>query len=485
MSNAKVSPSTSVLVVDLDGTLTPADTLVECLIRILRKSPRTIFALIKALLQGRAQFKEGVAKEADALGTTVSSNLPLRDELVQYLRAERASGRTIVLATAAHSTVATAVAERLQLFDLVLSTGGGKNLKGEAKLQAIREKFGTAFVYAGDSSADLPIWNGASGAVLVGPAGRLAKAIKVPIERYFPASIPRWRSWLRALRPHQWIKNTLVFVPLFTSFSFVEAPKVFTAGLAFFAFCLAASATYLVNDVGDFESDRSHPRKRQRPFASGELPLLQGLAGALVLFVLAILVGLLVSPLFAIMLCAYAALATSYSLTLKQYVVLDVLVLATLYTWRVLAGAVAISVAVSTWLLAFAAFMFFSLALVKRCSELITIQKVGGQAATGRNYTVADLAVLWPLGVSTGVSAVVVLGLYIGSPEAAKAYALPEVLWIAAAILAYWIARLWIKTGRGEMHDDPLVFSIRDSGSRRLIALIGLMVLVAHFARLG
>ena len=468
------------LVVDLDGTLTPIDTLAESIVRAVRNYPRAATALVTALFSGRAQFKERVA----SLAPVLAERIPWRTDLIEYLAAERSRGRTIVLATAAHESVAASVAAHLGLFDDILATRDGSNLKGKTKLDAIRNRVGSNFVYAGDSSADIAVWNGGRAAILVGRPDRFEKALKVPVERVFLDQGSRWTAWVAALRPHQWAKNVLVFVPLLTSFAFSDLARVTAALLAFVAFCFAASATYLLNDVWDVDSDRLHPRKRNRPIASGRLPLQHGCLASVCLFILAGGTAVLVSSPLAALVGGYAALTTLYSWKIKRHSILDVVTLAVLYSWRVLAGAVAISVTFSPWLLAFSIFIFFSLALVKRCSELVSLRAVGGAAAHGRDYRVADLDVLWPLGVGAGLSSLVVLGLYIGSPEAADRYGSAELLWLVGLALMYWLARVWIKTGRGEMHEDPVVFALMDRGSRRTILVMVLLAVAAHFLRL-
>ncbi len=466
------------LVVDLDGTLTPSDTLVESLLRVLRHQPAALPPLLGALRHGRAHFKSAVA----AHGTLAPDSLPWRAEFIDYLRAEHARGRRIVLATAAHESIAQAVAQHLGLFDAVLSTRDGHNLKGEAKLVAIRDALGPDFVYAGDARADIPVWNGGRAAILVGPARRLRAALTVPVEREFGDGGSSAGHWLRALRMHQWIKNTLVFVPLLTAFAFRDGAALAAAAGMFVAFCLAASATYMVNDVLDVDSDRRHPRKRQRPFASGALSPLQGLAAAVLLALLALGTAAAVSPRAAGLLAGYVVLTTLYSTVIKQRVLLDVIALAGLYTWRVLSGAVAISVKISPWLLVFSIFIFFSLALVKRCSELVALQRAEGSAAHGRDYGVQDLPVLWPLGVGAGLCSVVVMGMFIGSLAAAGQYASPNLLWLVGLALLYWISRLWIKTVRGQMHDDPVVFALKDRASRGVVLA---MIAITTAARYG
>lgn len=470
------------LVVDLDGTLTATDTLIESLIKLVKQSPLNLLWLLMWLLKGRAGFKDAIARHAGI----APEHLPYREPLLAYLREEKAKGRQIILATAAHQSIAEGVAKHLGLFDKVLATQAGHNLKGKAKLQAIQKSVGEAFVYAGDSQADLPIWKAAKAAVLVGVAPHTASVVRreVPIEREFPKEGVGFAVWLRALRVHQWLKNLLLFVPLLTAFSFLEIGKLATMMMAFLAFSFAASATYMVNDLWDLENDRVHPRKRLRPFASAKLPILHGLAVAAGALVLAFVMAFAVSKGFFLMLLLYLVLTSAYSWMLKEYVLVDVLILSLLYTLRILAGSVAIGIATSSWLLAFSVFMFLSLALVKRCAELVSLEQNGVEATRGRDYRVTDLVVLWPLGVGAALSSVVVFGLFISAPETQARYATPHLLWMAAIGLIYWLARLWVKTSRGEMHDDPVVYAIKDHGSRLTVLSMIVIMLVAHFLTL-
>jgi 4-hydroxybenzoate polyprenyltransferase len=467
------------LVIDLDGTLTPADTLVESVICLLKKNPLNLINLILWLLGGRAAFKQRVAENAGFS----PAHLPWRPDLLEWLAEERSSGRRIVLATAAHSSIAEAVSHHIGIFDSTLASDAGCNLKGLVKLAAIRQHIGEIFVYAGDSHADLPIWRAAKAAVLVGTSPSVSRILRetVVIEKEFTYPVTSWRVWLRALRMHQWVKNLLLCVPLFTAFAFDDGSKVLAAVLGFFAFSLAASGTYILNDLWDLDSDRQHPRKKNRPFASAQIPLIYGVAMACILLVLALILALSASLAFTGMLVGYLLLTTSYSWALKRYVLIDVLMLAILYTFRVLAGSVVTEISVTPWLLAFSIFTFFSLALVKRCAELVLLQASGKHGTHGRDYRVGDLVVLWPLGIGASLCSTVVFGLYIGSPGIESRYRNTEVLWLVGIGLIYWIARLWIKTARGEMHDDPIVFAIKDFGSRVTLLTMIALTIFAHF----
>lgn len=467
------------LVVDLDGTLTPTDTLIESLVKVLKQSPFGLIRIFLWLLKGRAEFKEKIASRVSMDGAL----LPYRLSLLDYLRDERLRGRRIVLATAAHRSIADSVASHLGLFDQVLATENGLNLKGEAKLKAIQENVGIRFVYAGDSRADLPIWMAAQAAVLVNVSAGTAAVVRksVQIELEIRDGEAEFNVWLRALRVHQWLKNLLLFVPALTAFSFLEVSRVIPVVVAFFSFSFAASATYIMNDLWDLDNDREHPRKRLRPFASARISIPKGLAVAGGLLCLSVFLSISVSPWFSLMLLLYLILTSAYSWVLKEYVLIDVLMLAMLYTHRILAGSLAVAVVPSSWLTAFSVFMFLSLALVKRCAELVALKQAGAKATRGRDYRVSDLVVLWPLGVCAALAAVVVFGLFISAPETLARYGFPQMLWFVALGLIYWLARLWIKTARGEMHDDPVIYAIKDSGSRLTLFFMTIVMVAAHF----
>lgn len=471
------------LVVDLDGTLTATDTLVESIVQLGKQHPFDLLKLPLWLLKGRAEFKATIAMRS-ALPII---NLPYRVELISYLRNEKKNGRPLILATAANSSIANAVAAHLDLFDTVLASSEHHNLKGTAKLEAIQQLVGPEFVYAGDSKADLPIWQAAQAAILVNTSSNVSSTVRknTPIELEIPAVKTDIKIWLRALRIHQWAKNLLLFVPLLTAFSYQDISKLQSIMLAFFAFSLTASATYMGNDLWDLESDRAHPRKKYRPFASAQIPILNGVALAAGLLIVGLVLAVNVSLNFFWMLLLYLLITTTYTGKLKAYVLIDVLVLSLLYTLRIIAGSITLDIPTSSWLLAFSVFIFFSLALVKRCSELVALQQKGLETTPGRDYSITDLIVLWPLGVGSALSAVVIFGLFISAPETQVRYACPQGLWLVAIGLIYWLARLWIKTARGEMHDDPLVFAVRDFGSRLTILAMIAITLAAHFITLS
>ena len=455
------------LCVDLDGTLLRSDLLYESLLALLRTRPWLALALPFWLLRGKAYLKRRLA---EASGLDVA-DLPYDERVLALLRATPARPR--VLCTASDLRLAEAVARHTGLFEEVLASDGARNLAGARKAQVLVERFAErGFDYAGNGTVDLHVWKRARRAWVVNAPVALARSAAghCEVEHHLHAPAAP-RGWLRALRLHQWLKNLLVFLPLLASHRFLEAGAVLAALGAFLAFGLCASGVYLLNDLLDLPSDRRHPRKRSRPFAAGELPLLHGLLAAPLLTVAAFALAFAVSPWFAAALGAYFAATLAYSFWLKRVVMVDVVLLAGLYTVRIIAGAAAIGVALSFWLLAFSMFLFLSLAMLKRYTELQAMLGEGRSGASGRGYAVEDLPLLQSLGASAGYCAVLVLALYINSPESLALYARPQVLWLICPLLLYWMSRVWVVAHRGGMHDDPVVFAARDRVSQVVVGL--------------
>ncbi len=286
-------------------------------------------------------------------------------------------------------------------------------------------------------------------------------------------------TYLKLIRVHQWVKNLLVLLPLLAAHRVSSPGSLGIAALAFLSFSFCASSAYVLNDIRDLESDRQHHRKRHRPIAAGKVSLRKAMIIGVVLFIASAVLAFRVSAWFALTVGIYFTMTLAYSLRLKRQVIVDVMLLAALYTIRVLAGAVATVVYPSFWLLAFSMFLFLSLAMVKRYSEMLVTLSQDKQQAAGRGYSVNDLPVLLSVGVSTGVAAIVVLALYINDPVTAKLYPLTFGLWPIPPLMLYWISRVWMKAHRGEMHDDPVVFAMRDWQSIVTVILAGLCVIAA------
>lgn len=443
--------------VDLDGTLVRSDTLIESLLKTIGR-PWEWGALLRGLPFSRARLKQLLA-----LNLPEARLLPYEEELVEYLHAARQRGHHLVLATAADRAVAERVNAHLQLFDEVLASDGRTNLKGATKAAALVQRFGERkFRYVGNDRSDLPVWQHADAAVLVNASAGVARAASrvTRVER----RIERRRAWprtvLRAVRPHQWAKNFLVFVPLITANAFQEYASVANAAMMFLAFCLAASGVYLVNDVTDLDADRQHPRKRLRPFASGDLPLGVGMILALALLLVGGTLGAKIGFFYVIAL--YVGCSLGYSLKLKELPLVDVFALAGLYTLRVFGGGEASQHRLSPWLLGFSVFLFLSLAVLKRVSELRALPASSTDSVGRRGYRSGDVGVLQSIGIGSSFVAAAVLALFVQSDWVAARYAKPELLWATVPLVLFWQCRLWLATGRRYMHDDPIVYAASD-----------------------
>ncbi len=469
----------SPLCVDLDGTLIKTDLLWESLLVLLKQNPLSIFLLPLWLLKGKASFKHEIARRV----TLDASTLPYDQDLLEFLSNERQSGRELVLATASHVSFARAVASHLELFDeRVFGSDASINLKGERKVALLVERYGTRrFAYAGNSTADLPVWAEANEAIVVNAsAGLVSRAQALTtVSRVFSEPVKWLKQVAKALRVHQWAKNVLVFIPVVASHQLTNSTLMMQAGLAFLSFSFSASSVYIINDCLDLAADRRHPRKKHRPFASGNLSIPFGLLLAAACLLGGVLLACVLPPLFLIVLAGYLALTTGYSFYLKQFVLLDVIVLAQLYTVRVYGGGAATGVAPSHWLLTFSLFLFLSLALVKRFTELRVISQAEGKGLHGRGYWVTDLEHISSIGTASGLLAVLVLALYISSKEVLLLYSHADVLWLVCPVMLYWISRVWMLAYRNRMDDDPVVFAVKDPKSYVMAAMIGAILFFA------
>jgi 4-hydroxybenzoate polyprenyltransferase len=473
MNNATAIP----LCVDLDGTLTPVDTLHESLLQLARQSPMALLSLPLWLLGGKARLKREVAIRT----TFDTSLLPLNAELHTWLKAEHDAGRRIVLATAADSNIAQRIADQVGVFDEVIASDGIRNLSAETKRSTLVEHFGEkGFDYVGNERADEHVWRSARKALVAGTHGQAARAARIAdVERHFVVPAANSKVWLKAMRLHQWVKNLLIFLPILLAHRITAPVVLLQAGVAFLAFGLCASSVYLLNDLFDLPADRLHPRKRNRPFAAGLLSARSGLMVSAALFCVSALLAVSVGPKFAGVLATYYLLTWAYSLRLKRAASVDVMTLAGLYTIRIIAGSAATGIPLSFWLLAFSVFIFLSLGFVKRYTELDDARRAGRSSASGRGYTAEDLPLLMTLGVAAGYCTVVVMALYINSPESQLLYRHNKPLWLICPLLLYWISRVWLLTTRGQMHDDPVVFALRDRLSLGVLGLLGIVVLLS------
>jgi 4-hydroxybenzoate polyprenyltransferase len=464
-----------VLCVDLDGTVIRGNLLWECVLALLKSHPATLLLLPVWLLRGPAVLKRQLATRVHL----DPARLPYRRQVLDLLREEKQAGRRLVLVTAADQAIAESVSNHLGLFDEAHGSDGRQNLKGPNKAAFLAERFAAnGFDYVGDSSADVAVWRCARGAYVVGTAARAKQAAAVTT---LQATIlePRAsvRTWVNALRGHHWAKNLLLFLPLALSHNLALAPFLRTAaGFALYGFC--ASGLYILNDLLDLHSDREHPWKKERPFAAGEISIPEGLFASFTLLCVAFGLGFSLDLQFGAVLVAYAALTMLYSLYLKKVALLDVFVLSSFYSFRILAGALISSTPLSQWFLAFSMFFFLSLAMAKRYSELVHANDLVVSGNSGRGYRVADRELLLSLGVGSTFAAVVILSLYVQSQDVRILYLSPEYLFLQCPIVLYWLSRTWLQAHRGELKEDPVTLAIRDRVSYA-VALASAIVIAA------
>jgi 4-hydroxybenzoate polyprenyltransferase len=479
MQSSAAQPETpdTPLAVELDGTLVRTDTLHEGLVRLLKHHPLWLLLVPLWLLRGRAFLRAELARRVPL----EAARLPYNEPLVAFLTEERARGRRLVLVTGAHRGVAEAVAAHLGLFAEVHASDEAGELRGPRKLARLKEALG-AFDYAGREAVDLPLWREARGGVVVHGTPGVVRAVRGlgRAVRVFERPRAGLRTVVKALRVHQWAKNVLVFVPLLAAHKGLNLALLAQAVLGFVSFSLCASSVYVLNDLLDLDADRRHPTKRERPFAAGTLPLSTGAWLAPALLGAGVALALWGLPLpFAALLATYYALTLAYSLALKQVMVLDVLLLAALYTVRIFGGSLATGVPTSSWLLSFSMFLFLSLALVKRLSEMRRLRLSNETVAPGRGYLAGDYELLASLGVSSGYMSVLVLTLYITHKDVTALYAHPERLWLLCPVMLYWVSRVWLLAHRGQVNEDPLVFALRDKVSYAVGAVAALVLLAA------
>jgi 4-hydroxybenzoate polyprenyltransferase/phosphoglycolate phosphatase-like HAD superfamily hydrolase len=466
------------LCVDLDGTLVGTDTLWESLVILLRSKPWLAVLVPFWLFGGRASFKRQVASRV----VFDAAALPYREDLLSALQDSKQRGRRLVLVTAADSDIATKVAAHVGLFDDVFASDGEENLKADQKRDHLVRTYGVdGYDYIGDSLADLPVFENAARGFLVGAhsgvAARAAQNRKIVLVSHRPSIL---KALIKELRIHQWAKNALVVLPVVLRPGLPTFEVVLRAVIAAFAFSLCASAGYVLNDLLDLPADRAHATKRARPFASGALPVQYGPPLFLGLLVVAFVLSMFTLPgAFSLMLGLYFVGTVSYSLYFKRRLLLDVMILAALYTHRILAGGIATSIAISAWLLGFSMFLFLSLAFGKRYVELQ--QLASDEKIKNRDYYRVDLDQIGSMGTASGYIAALVFSLYVENGAHRGAYREQNILWLAVPVLLYWISRIWIITGRGQMQDDPVKYALKDRVSFVCAIVIGLIAALARF----
>lgn len=464
-----------VLAVDLDRTLIKADLLEEAIFLYLKKRPWGIFMLIRELLKSRVELKNYLVKQVDIKVEL----LPYNTKVLDRIKQAKDTGYTVVLASASAKKFVQAVANHIDLFDEVIATEDN-NIKGSEKLAALKARYPSAEItYIGDSTSDIPIWKGLGKALMVNPSRITKKRVElaqIPIEMVDNSRRLSLKLIRRSFRYHQWAKNLLIFLPLFLSHAYqVDLWKI--SILAFVAFSFTASSIYILNDLFDLEADRKHPKKRQRPFASGALSITQGVILYGITTSIALLMALLINPGFLICLLIYFLANLAYTLRLKQVHSLDIIMLAGMYTIRIIAGSETTGIEVSQWLLGFSTFLFFGLAALKRFVEVSSLP--AGERAAGRGYFAEDKVPLAALGGASSLMACLVLALYFNSPAVYQLYAKPDILWLILPIHMYWVSSIWILASRGKIDDDPVLYTIKSPTTYILATIVGVIVYLA------
>ena len=464
-----------ILVVDLDGTLIKSDMLFESFFSATAQRMSIPFKSLTKLLTGKDVLKYYLASAS----TIDIASLPYDDEVIRYINEHRANGGKVALVTATHQILADQIAQHLEIFDEVHGSDNGVNLKGAVKAQFLVDRFGREnFCYIGDASADLPVWEVSAKTITANASNavrRKAEELGKPVE-HLETTSRSWSSYFKALRPHQWLKNILIFVPMLAAHK-LDLSSFLSSCLAIVAFSLIASSVYVVNDLLDLRADRAHPRKRARPFASGAIPIISGVKIAILCLLIGFLIAAFLGPIFLFVIGAYYITTLAYSLIFKRKVIIDICVLAGLYTMRILSGSAASGIYLSIWLLAFSVFFFLSLAAVKRQAELVDLSRRKEIMISGRGYKTHDLPIIAMISVTSGYISVLVMMLYINSPNVTILYQTPEILWGVCCILLYWLTRTIMLTHRGRMHDDPVIFAATDRISQIcFLAMIGLTI---------
>jgi len=467
------------LCVDLDGTLIAGDTLLDSTLIAIKRKPFILLFLPFWIMKGKLFFKEKIHQIAEPDYST----LVFRDELLEFIESEKHKGRKIVLATASSQRIADKIADELGIFDLVLGSGNGINLRSSNKKDKLVELFGEkGFDYIGDSSADIEVFRSSRKAYLVEPSNNVLNKTKSigNLENCFGRKPELIKLILKEIRVYQWVKNTLIFLPILLAHIIPIGEYAIKLVLAFLSFSFVASSVYVLNDLLDISSDRQHPTKKNRPFASGKLSVKVGFLLFPLLLILGFVPSFVLLPNeFNIILFVYFVLTTLYSFYLKRVYVADILILSLLYTLRLVAGAAVVAVLISPWLIAFSVFIFISLACIKRYTELFSITNRNTEQISGRGYLVDDINLIKTIGVNSGLISILVFMLYVNSKEVLALYKHPLYLYIVAFLFLYWIIRMWFIAVRGKMTDDPIVFTLRDKVGLFIFASIILIVLGA------
>lgn len=473
MQNHTVLP----IYVDLDGTLIKSDLLLESFLELIKRNLFYIFLIPFWLLQGKANLKHQIAIRSEIRPDLLPYNRPF----LQYIEEQNTKGRKLILISASNQRLVDLVANHLGIFAAAIGSDHTTNCSGARKLARIHQDT-HEFVYAGDNKVDLPVWRHANAAITVNTSANLSAKVKklITIEKHFERDGGQINAYFRTLRLHQWLKNALVFLPLTLAHELTNAGAISNALIAFFCFGLCASSVYLLNDLLDLASDRQHRSKCHRAFAAGDVPLISGVLLSPALLIAAFGLASYLPWHFSVVLGIYYLCTGLYSFVLKRIMLVDVIMLAALYTLRIIAGAAAISVIPSFWLLAFSMFLFFSLAAVKRYTELDYLRTAGIAQSEGRGYFAEDLNMMAIFGCASAFLTVMVFALYINSDDIREQYLTPEILWLICPLLLYTVTRIWLLAARGQIEEDPIVFALKDRVSQVVTVICVILLWAAN-----
>jgi len=469
------------LVVDLDGSLIATDALHESLLLYLRRRWPGAWKIPIWIFSGRAILKNRLAEVVTQEDVIL---FPVNDALVVLAEREAARGRRVVLATAADISIAEKIQARFPFFDQVIASINGCNMKGAQKAEEVRRQLPGGFIYAGDSAADLHVWSNATAAIFMGRSAKMEKKIRkrTRLAAVFPTKALSFPTLRRGLRFHQWVKNALIFVPLILGGKSHDASAWAHALGGFVALSLLASATYVLNDLLDLGEDRRHWSKRNRPLASGDLPIATGVGLIVAAGFLAFLLAALIGPNCIAVLVIYLCVSLAYSFWLKREPIIDVFLLAALFSMRLALGVVVAEVVFSPWLFVFSMFIFLSLSTAKRQTEITRMVAHGHDQTPGRGYRASDAPLVLALGVGTMMATVLIMVIYLVEDAFPTGYYKhPQFLWSFPLIIFLWLARVWLLCHRGELHDDPVAFALKDKLSLFYGALMAAMFGAALF----
>lgn len=463
---------------DLDDTRVKSDLLFESVLRFAKRSSLSLLLLPLWFLRGRAHGKAQIAARV----TLDPMALPYRKEVLSVIDLRRQAGNKIILASASNDRFLQSIANHFGFFDVACGSTDTVNLKSRHKLQWIEANIQEPFEYISDSAADVPIWEKSSHAILVNPSSAVQARIKslgISHEMIFDGG-SKFKSAFKQLRVHQWVKNALIAVPAAAAHKLFAADILREVLLGMASFSLLASLVYVINDLLDAENDRKHPTKKHRPFAAGHLSLKDGVVMAAVLAISGFSLALPLGGAFIAVMMTYLAVNLAYSLRLKEVMMLDVVILASFYTMRLMAGSAATNTPISHWLLTFSTFFFLSLAMVKRFTEMGRILNSTRTALHGRGYGAEDKIPVLVMGVATAMLSILVLALYFASADVTSLYANSQWLWTLAPLLLFWNGRIWLLANRGLIHDDPVVFAVKDISSWIVFAVGAALVMFAR-----